>query len=226
MGHDLGIQRSHTPARPAADAGLDTYSLVWSSSVMSSCTHAHSASEPFVGRQRDFTLLIVTTTTAALSPSSVSAAWVPALATHPLLAAGEYGELLFEPSAREPQAGEAQGILPSTRQDLLKLLDQALSRPFLPPAAVEYGLTSLAKLSARFSGQAALIQVSPHLHGLGLRGPLLCHTRPQHCRPILSAQCLAWGWRCQVSASEAASIRCMMWTLVAVMCVCPGQRSL
>ena len=81
------------------------------------------------------------------------------------LGTGEYGELLFEPSAREPQAGEAQGQLPSSPQDMLRLLDQVLSRPFLPAAAVEYGLTALAKLSARFSNQGALIQVCPACHG-------------------------------------------------------------
>ena len=78
--------------------------------------------------------------------------------------AGEFGELLFEPSARQLQAGEAKGALPQGPQELLKLVDQILSRPLLPAAAVEYGLTALVKLSARFPDQAAHIQVCSEPH--------------------------------------------------------------
>ena len=79
---------------------------------------------------------------------------------HPACCAGEYGELLFDRSARQLLPGETVGPHPDTPQDLLRLLDKLLSRPFLPHAAVEYGLTALVKLSARFADQSALIRVS------------------------------------------------------------------
>ena len=74
--------------------------------------------------------------------------------------AGEHGDLLFGKASRQLQAGEAPVQSPETPKDLLRLLDKLLSRPFLPPQAVEYGLTALVKLSARFPDSSALIQVS------------------------------------------------------------------
>ena len=73
--------------------------------------------------------------------------------------AGEYGELLFDASARQLQPGEVPVQLPEQPRDLLSLMQRLLGRPFLPPSAVEYSLTALIKLSARFADQSPSIRV-------------------------------------------------------------------
>ena len=74
--------------------------------------------------------------------------------------AGEHGELLFGQPVRQLLPEESPTQLPEAPKDLLRLLDKLLGRPGLPSQAVEYGLTALVKLSARFPDHSALIQVS------------------------------------------------------------------